>query len=223
VSNSVLLPNQTVLVIGGELGSHQLGCSEIPALVPELYEGGGWNPLTPGTITRDYHSTALLLDDGSVLTGGGNYRRLLPEMSCSNPLKIPITGLGDYQVFAPPYLTTANPKPLLVSPCSGPESSCPAMTVQHGGLYTVQYAPLPLGVSIQSVVLMRAGSVTHHLDPNQRCVELVFQHLPPPGEDPTLLQIAIPAQSELLPKGDYMLFLLSNQGVPSTAAWVKVT
>jgi hypothetical protein len=38
-----------------------------------------------------------------------------------------------------------------------------------------------------------------------------------------LLQIAIPAQSELLPKGDYMLFLLSNQGVPSTAAWVKVT
>jgi hypothetical protein len=40
--------------------------------------------------------------------------------------------------------------------------------------------------------------------------------------DPPAVQITIPPSSELLPPGYWMLFLITNQGVPSEAAWVHL-
>jgi hypothetical protein len=73
---------------------------------------------------------------------------------------------------------------------------------------------------------MRAGSVTHHCDPNQRCVELAFTLAvdvdPPTGF--SACTVAAPSKaSYLLPRGYYMLFLVTNQGTPSQAAWVLIS
>jgi len=70
---------------------------------------------------------------------------------------------------------------------------------------------------------MRPGSVTHHSDGNQRCVEL-DKTTPQPGK----LRIIMPTKSAgILPRGYYMLFIVNNviqttQGVPSKAFWVEV-
>ena len=63
----------------------------------------------------------------------------------------------------------------------------------------------------------------HHSDSNQRLVQLNFQHV----SDGTI-QVTVPtlASGIILPRGIYMLFLLSLQDgvlVPSVAEWAKVS
>ncbi len=77
--NSLLLPDGTVLVTGGQ--EQQAG-----TLVPELLEKGAWKKMAQMDSLRDYHATSVLLPDGRVLTTGGNERA------------------WDYQVWVPPYL-----------------------------------------------------------------------------------------------------------------------
>lgn len=85
--NAVILPDGKVLIVGGSSGSG-FDNSATPVLPTEM-----WNPAT-GTFTvmasiavyRGYHSTALLLPDGRVLSAGGN------------------VGGPNAQLFSPPYL-----------------------------------------------------------------------------------------------------------------------
>lgn len=50
-------------------------------------------------------------------------------------------------------------------------------TYTYDSEYDVTYSGLPVGVTIERVTLLRAGSVTHHADCNQRYIQLSFQHL----------------------------------------------
>ena len=77
---------------------------------------------------------------------------------------------------------------------------------------------MPNAVSISKAVLVRTGSVTHHADHNQRVVSLEYI----PNPELRQLQVQMPAPSYVVPRGYYMLFLVSSQGVPSVATWVKV-
>lgn len=85
--NAVLLPDGKVLIVGGSSGSG-FDNSSAPVLPTEM-----WDPAT-GQFTvmagiakyRGYHSTALLLPDGRVLSAGGN------------------VGGPNAQLFSPPYL-----------------------------------------------------------------------------------------------------------------------
>ena len=84
-------------------------------------------------------------------------------------------------------------------------------------------APIAEGTTIQKVTLVRAGSVTHHHDGNQRCVQLNMVL-----SDNNRVRIFIPAlEHGILPRGYYMLFLVNNQavvtqGVSSVGHWVRV-
>ncbi len=84
--NMTLLPDGTVLVTGGSCGAGKsnAGCAVLEA---EL-----WDPRTEtftvvarAAVFRGYHSTALLLPDGRVLTGGG-------------------VKTGSIEIYSPPYL-----------------------------------------------------------------------------------------------------------------------
>jgi galactose oxidase len=84
--NTVLLPDGSVLAIGGSSADVFDGRGS-PVLEPELWNpvANQWTRLAPHAEYRGYHSTALLLPDGRVLSGGGRNRRT-------------------YEVFSPPYL-----------------------------------------------------------------------------------------------------------------------
>lgn len=67
--------------------------------------------------------------------------------------------------------------------------------------------------------------MTHRAHTNQQCVELavteIWQPFPPDGTGTVIA--SIPANDKLVPKGYYMLFLVSTQGtVGEKAAWIKV-
>jgi galactose oxidase len=223
---TVLLPDSTVLVLGGERVHDRVSCSRQPALLTEQLVAGSpsWTPLAPDTIVRDYHATALLLPSGKVLTGGGESRHRGPCTSCSPNVDgcySPATD-ADYRVFDPPNVCTSNARPQILG-LAAPGS---AWTWGHGTVQSVAFSSLPFGVSVQKAVLMRAGSVTHHSDGKQRCVELGFQLVP--DSDPpagfSLLNATVPTRlSQLLPRGYYMLFLVTSQGALSmSSTWVRI-
>jgi hypothetical protein len=75
----------------------------------------------------------------------------------------------------------------------------------------------PDAKAIKSVVLVRAGAVTHSFDMEQRLVGLSFTA--GSGE----LTAKAPANGNLAPPGYYLLFILHEQGVPSVARFVRLS
>jgi hypothetical protein len=72
--NAILLPDRTVLVAGGS----RMDESRVAAtLVAEIYDPSGetWTPAAAARVPRLYHSTVVLLPDGTVITAGSNPTR----------------------------------------------------------------------------------------------------------------------------------------------------
>ena len=192
--NAVLAPDAAILVFGGENATG-------PVLAVERYLGGGWTTLASASSVRDMHSTAVLLPDGKVLVAGGENRS------------------WDYEIYDPPYLTCGAPRPTnVVAPGD----------IYYGQEFTVSYT-LAAGASLAKVVLMRPGSVTHAFDSDQRYLELAIVgfSLPPSQSVLVLPPAGAPGSSadpdfSSGPPGFYMLFLVTDAGVPSVAQWVRL-
>jgi hypothetical protein len=146
--NLTILPDGTVLATGGGTTSdvYNVGSAVMPA---EL-----WNPSTEGWTTlasmqtrRLYHSTALLLPDGRVLSAGGG------RFGVDEP---------NAELYAPPYLFKGA-RPTITSAPS---------QVSYGASFSVQ---TPDAARIASVSLIRLGSVTHAFNMDQRFLSLTFQ------------------------------------------------
>jgi hypothetical protein len=142
-ANAVLLADGTVLVVGGGTSSYYDG----PIRAAEIYNPatGTWTEMAAQTAPRMYHSTALLLPDGRVLSAGqssGKYEN---------------TG----EIFSPPYLFNGA-RPVI--------SNAPG-TLGYGQAFTVT---TPQAASISRVALVKAGAVTHSNNFDQRYVDCTF-------------------------------------------------
>jgi len=67
---------------------------------------------------------------------------------------------------------------------------------------------------ITSVAALRPAAITHNFDQNQRYIPLNFV-----VDNANSITVTAPA-AENTPPGDYMLFLLNNNGVPSVAEFI---
>jgi hypothetical protein len=67
--NSVMLPDGKILVVGG----NEADQFDIPDYQSLLYNptADKWTPMASQKYRRGYHSTAILLPDGRVLSAGG--------------------------------------------------------------------------------------------------------------------------------------------------------
>ncbi len=209
--NAVILPDGSVLVVGGvhqwSNGNNDASINKAWVLEPEVFRNGAWSLQPAAASPRDYHSTALLLPDGRVLVAGGNNHR--------DPA-YPIT--WDYEVFSPHYLTGGAPRPTGVTITNvTPVGGTYSLSNGAGGYnLTCTLAGNPIGVAVQKVVLMAPGSVTHHSDMHQRYFEMAVTPV-----TATQVQFTVPGET-LAPRGYYMLFAVTNGGIPSEAIWVKL-
>jgi hypothetical protein len=148
---------------------------------------------------RTYHSTALLWPDARVLaSGSGEGGGVLLENSDFSA-----------QVFTPPYLFNAD----------GTLAARPSITavpsrISYGGSFSVE---TPDAGSVVRGTLVRLSSVTHAFNMSQLVYPVTFT-----ATGGTTLRGAGPTGPTLAPPGPYMLFLVNQAGVPSTAAMVTV-
>jgi len=195
--NSVVLPDGTVLVIGGQ--SHPVPFTDTGAvLTPELWNPatGGFTLMAPQSVARTYHSVALLLPDGRVFSGGGG----LCGDGCA-------TNHPDGQVFTPPYLLNPDGSPRdRPTITSAPTTAAPGDTITVG-----------TGAAVRDFVLVRTGAVTHTVDSDQRRIPLASTAL-----STTSYRVALPASTGTLVPGNYLLFALDAAGTPSVSTPVTI-
>ncbi len=183
------LADGTVLAIGGETSSDQSIVTS-GVLPTEI-----WNPATetwtsaaPIQAARNYHSTAILMPDGRVLSAGGGHSTGL-------------SGPGQYnaQIYSPAYLSNG-PRPTI--------TSAPSASTYNKSI-TVS---TPDASSIRAVNLVSVGADTHQSNMSQEFVPLSFTA----GQGS--LTVQTPSSAATAPYGNYMLFILNEKGVPSVSA-----
>lgn len=142
--NLTILLDGTVMAIGGTGQGDNVNHA---VLEGEIWDPGTeqWTTVAAMSEARMYHSTAVLLPDGRVLTGGGE-----------------ASGRLHGQIYSPPYLFKG-PRPTITASPN---------TAAFGSQFLIS---TPNAAEITSVSLIRPGAPTHAFDHNQRYVPLSFQ------------------------------------------------
>lgn len=160
---------------------------------PSLGVNGKWLPMASQEKPRMYHSIALLLPDGRVLSAGGGKSGETLENQYSA------------EFFSPPYLFQGT-RPVV----SGVPSEAGL-----GSSFIVNLVGTESS-DIERVTLIRLGSVTHQFDMDQRFHELDFWRVTDDS-----LRVFVPASEYVVPPGWYMVFVLDD-GVPSVGEYIRI-
>jgi hypothetical protein len=147
---------------------------------------GRWRNLAAQGMRRAYHSTALLLPDGRIMSAGDNAAG---------------GGLQRIDFYSPPYLFRG-PRPKIAF---APQQ------LRYGGRFAIRTR----GARATRAVLMAPGATTHANEMNARHVRLRVTRTA------SGFTAAVP-RATVAPPGHYMLFVLTRDGVPSVARWVRV-
>lgn len=220
-SNFVLLPDSTLLSVGGARDNSDL--ADRQNTVPEILKPG--QPGAPGYwwdqreryrtkegyfYPRNYHSIALLLRTGEVAVLGGKQMGLDDDPAKSGMLD----SRDVVEVFRPGYMTVP----------SRPEVRVTDNVMRYPGASSLSFISVKVDSQISEVdhaVLIGAPSVTHHFDYGQRLVELkVRPSSSVPGNQ--YVDILAPPNDRLAPPGMYLLFVVSQDGLPSDGHFVQV-
>jgi hypothetical protein len=199
--NLTILADGTVLATGGNSSGASLVDLNAGVYPAELWNPatGQWRTLAAMRVTRQYHSTALLLPDGRVLSSGGGICGTCDQVGYL---------AKNAEIFSPPYLFQADgtpaPRPVIDSAPSA---------IGYGGTFDVTTASPG---SIAKVALIRLGAVTHSDNMEQRYVPLSFT------AGATGLTAKGPANANVAPPGPYMLVIVDANGVPSVARMLTV-
>jgi len=197
-SDGTILANGDVFMNGGGY-YHFLGHSPTHIYVPETWDPATdkWTLGAAAANPRGYHSSTLLLPDGRIWTGGGE---------CGDECNKGKTA----QVYTPPYLYKNDGSGTLAA---RPVINSVDETVSYGATLN---ANITTSNGVSKVTLIRLGSTTHHINFEQRYLELSYTL------NGSALTMTAPANGNLAPPGFYMLFLFDNSGVPSVAKMVQL-
>ena len=200
--NLTVLADGTVLATGGNSSGESLVDLDAGVYAAELWDPatGEWTTLDSMQVTRQYHSSALLLPDGRVLSAGGGIcgdcnAGLSGEERRDLHPALPVQGrrLGRARTASRDHLR--------------------ARSGVVGNSFSVG---TPQAGSIDKLAMMRLGAVTHSVNMEQRYVPLEFT------ANGGSLVAETPANPNIAPPGVYMLFAIDSNGVPSVAKMVRI-
>src|SRR5947208_4278 len=157
---------------------------------------GSRTDLIESSVPRHDHSTALLQPNGGVWVMGGNRVQLIP--GGNENLAIPVT-----EFYQPPYFFKG-PRPVIEKT---------PYRLHYGKTFKLRVSRGEIG----SVAILRTGPVTHNWTWGNRYVELPFEA----GEHGRLDGMAPPLPG-LAIAGDYLLFVVNKDGVPSEGKHIRL-
>ena len=210
-----MLPTGEVIATGGLGQADNLNADpedDLPRKRPEIWspnyaQGGGvgwWYGASTGTLlateptARGYHSSAVLLPDGRILSAGGNTDHFLD----------PVTRSVDQ--FSPPYLFQPG----------GDAAFRPRLYGAQDHITWDQDFKVTSPDPIVAACLIRPGATTHGF--NQDCR---YDSLAVVSQDGHRVTLHSPPTRNHAPPGNYLLFVLRDDNgrkVPSIARWVSV-
>ena len=193
--NTVLLPDGTMLTVGGNSGAYGY---ENALLEAELYSNpagdasGTWQTMAPHSIQAAYHSSAILLPDATVLLSQDDM-----DSSAAAAFQ------HKAQVFSPPYLFKGAQPQIVSAPTSLGYGQSFIVSTNRDGM--------------RSATLVAPSAVTHGNDMHQRVIKLAtVARL-------NGITATVPTSSALVPPGYYMLFVIDTVGIPSVAKFVHIS
>ncbi|MBI2684411.1 MAG: DUF1929 domain-containing protein [Actinobacteria bacterium] len=208
--NTVILPDKALLTVGGGIGNGpNTGAGgavpgsqyDGPMFQSEILPFGAtaWQAADTQSRERTYHSVALLLPDATVLSAGDDRP--------GHP------GPGDVsEIYSPPYLFKgARPTITSVQAALDTLSTVPMPRLNYGTKFNVG-----VGASATKFVIVAPGAATHAVDMNQRLLELASTL------ENGQRYLVTPTNPNTAPPGYYMLFALTDGGVPSPAKWIRL-
>jgi hypothetical protein len=166
----------------------------------------------------------LLLPDATLLLAGQNRNSLVLTGDVRAPNGDPDLGVPSGQIFSPPYLFKNDGSGELAP---RPEIVVAPKSISYGGSYKVEVSA---GFDIQSVALIRAGTMSHSMNTDLRYVKVPFfkdSGAAAPSSVPgrglvNKLTVIAPRLPGTAVAGNYMLFVVDSNGVPSVSKRVKL-
>lgn len=197
---AVILPTGQIFLSGGvTVANPEDGVHEAEIYTPPIDWAAGsytgaevWASMEAAQVTRNYHSVALLMPNGRVWTAGSSKNAAQGDPATVGEKRI--------EVYRPAYDADPNRPQITQAP----------REVAYGETFDVG---TPQAASIQRVALIRCGSVTHALVADQRYVALAFTQ---PAAN--RLTVNAPPHGGVAPPGNYMLWIIDNNGRPCTVA-----
>ncbi|MDX1588160.1 MAG: galactose oxidase-like domain-containing protein [Oleiphilaceae bacterium] len=209
---NVLMPDGSVMVFSGGNRDGVVGPGlDAPIRTAERFdpETGQWTVMAEAHQPRTYHNTAILLPDGRVMVAGH------APINTAYLSSIDLQDLGfspndgrdpSFEIYTPPYAMGKDRPRILRAP----------EAVEPGRDFAIQVDDR----KVDKVLLIRRTVMTHLIDGDQRAVELRIT-----GRTGNNLRLAMPDSQNVLPAGEYMLFV-SKPGegmrIPSVSAPVTV-
>lgn len=196
-ANSVVLPDGTVFVTGGQVSAVPFS-DATSQYIPELFNPASntFTQMAPASIPRNYHSVAILLFDGTVGNGGGGLCG-----TCA-------TNHFDMQIWNPPYLYTSSgglaTRPVI--------NSISAASVAVGATFSIT-----TNVACSAFSMIRMTSTTHTVNTDQRRIALTAG-----TTAGTTYTFTVPKDPGVAVPGHWMVFALAG-GVPAVSKQLQVT
>ena len=194
--NATVLPDGRVVVTGGTAFGNNGGTDAVYAA--ELWNPatGSWTVGANAAQIRVYHSAAILLPNGTVLSTGGG----APG---------PVNNLNA-EVYYPPYLFRSVEGVAQLAPRPA-MTGISALQFAHGAALEIDMAD---AAGVSGLVLVGTSSMTHSFNTSQRHMPLAFT------QNGQRLSATLPASAALAPPGYYQIVALDAEGVPSNGVIV---
>lgn len=197
---TVNLPNGEVLALGGNTSSFKF--SDEGAVLPtEIWNPstGAWRTVASMSVPRPYHGAAALMKDGRVFSTGGG----ICGTCGANHL--------DAQIYSPPYLFNSNG-----TLATRPTMSNVPTQVRVGRNFSVRASS-----NVNAFRLIRLQATTHGIQTDSRSLPLTIVGTNSNGSN-TTFTLQPSSNINILIPGDYWLFAVNRNGVPSVGTSVRV-
>jgi len=196
LSDLTVMADGKVLLNGGSsTGNTQAGADSTAAIFDP--DTGTWDYTVDEDNPRLYHSTTVLLADGTILSLGGGAIGNAEE------------NFLDAQIYRPPYLYNDQgelaERPVVTG---APEEVVPGET------FTIQVDDAS---AIEKITFSKNGAATHSLNMEARLIELDFTT----GPNNTI-EVTLPENANVVTAGSWMMFVFNADGVPSIAPIIAV-
>ena len=188
-ADATILPTGDVFVNGGTAvyqGAYD--DTYFSNFTPEIYKTNDdiWRKMSKSNIRRNYHSTSLLLPDGRIFVGGGD--------------------VWNAQFFYPPYLFSKDSKGKINLAKRPKIKKLEKIIIDRNN----QKMLVDDSTDIEKISLISTGSTTHAQASELKYLSLDFKKI-----NKNEIEFSIPKNKNTLSDGTYLIFIITNAGIPS--------